>query len=647
MTHLLLSVGLLVVSGFAALLVGRRTRMATLIGVGGASLACGYGLVAVLPIFLSGGMEQLMLPWEVPFGSFHVRIDALSSFFLIPIFLLSGVAAPYGGHYLSSSDREAGRFPGAPWLFYNLLIAGMVLVVIAWNAIVFIMAWELMSLASYFLVTMDHEKPSVRDAGWIYLMATHLGTAFLFVLFLMMGPTSLDFDALGPGTHGSLLFLFAVIGFGTKAGFVPLHVWLPEAHPAAPSHVSAVMSGVMIKTGIYGLLRMITLLGPPPLWWGMVMIGIGLSSGVLGVLFALAQHDLKRLLAYHSVENIGIIAIGIGLGMIGMTTHSISLMSLGFAGALLHVLNHALFKGLLFLGAGAVLHATHTLEIDRLGGLLKRMPQTAIVFLTGAVAISALPPLNGFISEFLMYFGAVRTPHAVMPAVIGGLALIGGLAAACFAKAFGMVFLGQPRTELTGTPHDPGVAMMLPMWILAFGCLAVGLLAPWGITSLAPAVAQLSGFPANEMLADAQVPLTGIVLGTTGFLILGAILVGLRAWLLSGREVRTETTWGCGYAHPTPRMQYTSSSFANPITSLFHTLIRTRRHEQCPEGIHPMKSTLVTHAPSLFREFLYRPIYHVIERVALWLHWLHHGHVHLYVVTILVTLVVLLVWNLA
>ena len=251
-----------------------------------------------------------------------------------------------------------------------------------------------------------------------------------------------------------VLFLLAVIGFGTKAGFMPLHVWLPEAHPAAPSHVSAVMSGVMIKTGIYGLMRAFTFLGTPPLWWGWVLVAIGLTSGVLGVLFALAQHDLKRLLAYHSVENIGIIALGLGVGLLGMSTGSPVLIVLGFGGALLHVLNHALFKGLLFLGAGAVVHGTGTREIDQLGGLLKRMPWTAATFLVGAVAISGLPPLNGFVSEFLIYLGAFKGgistggPVAVpLLALIAGLALIGGLAVACFTKAFGIVFLGEPRSE--------------------------------------------------------------------------------------------------------------------------------------------------------------------------------------------------------
>ena len=277
--------------------------------------------------------------------------------------------------------------------------------------------------------------------------------------------------------------MLALVGFGTKAGFIPLHVWLPEAHPAAPSHVSAVMSAVMIKTGIYGLVRVMMLLGAPQAWWGWVLCGIGLSSGVIGVLLALAQHDLKRLLAYHSVENIGIIALGLGVGTLGLCAGLPAVAVMGFAGALLHVLNHALFKGLLFLAAGNVVHSAHTREIDHLGGLLRRMPRTGAIFLIGAAAISGLPPLNGFISEFLIYLasfkGAVTLEGAnsvPMLATIAGLALIGGLAAACFTKAFGIVFLGQPRSEHAEQAHEVGLAMVMPGVVLAAACILIGLL---------------------------------------------------------------------------------------------------------------------------------------------------------------------------
>ena len=418
----------------------------------------------------------LRLAWDVPYGSLFLQLDALSAFFLLPIFLLCALSALYGSEYLESYQGK--KVLAMPWFFLNLLVASMVVVVLARNGVLFLMAWETMALSSFFLVTFENEKEDTRRAGWIYLVASHIGTAFLLVMFILLGKAtgSLDFDRFTASSGAGLLFVLAVVGFGTKAGFVPLHVWLPEAHPAAPSHVSAVMSAVMIKTGIYGLLRILTLLGPPHTWWGWVLCAIGLTSGILGVLLALAQHDLKRLLAYHSVENIGIIALGLGVGIVGMSVGAPSIAAAGLAGALLHVLNHALFKGLLFFGAGNVVHGTHTREIDHLGGLLRRMPATGVTFLIGAAAISGLPPLNGFVSEFLIYLASFRGAVSLdgsmsipMLATIPGLALIGGLAAACFTKAFGIVFLGHPRSRDAQGAHEAGPAMLLPGFVLAAG----------------------------------------------------------------------------------------------------------------------------------------------------------------------------------
>jgi formate hydrogenlyase subunit 3/multisubunit Na+/H+ antiporter MnhD subunit len=302
--------------------------------------------------------------------------------------------------------------------FFNLLLASMLLVVTARNGVLFLVSWEIMSLSSFFLVMFEDEKPGVREAGWTYLVTTHLGTALLLAMFVLLGRNSgsLDFDALSaPEAIAGVVFLLGLIGFGTKAGLMPLHVWLPEAHPVAPSYVSAVMSGVMIKMGIYGLLRTLTWLGEPPAWWGWTLLVLGVVSGVLGVLYALAQHDLKRLLAYHSVENIGIIAMALGVGLLGVHYRIPAMAALGFTGGLLHVVNHALFKSLLFLGAGSVLHATGVGDLDRLGGLLKRMPITGTTFLIGAAAICGLPPLNGG--------GRGRPPPAGRPR--GGVAVDG------------------------------------------------------------------------------------------------------------------------------------------------------------------------------------------------------------------------------
>jgi hydrogenase-4 component B len=659
-TLLLFAATILLVGAVAVLLSSRAGRNFSWLGAGTVVIAAVLGCIPAIQVLLSGSTKQLRLPWLVPFGEFFIQLDPLSAWFLLPTLLLSALSAIYGVGYMRVWQGK--RSLGPSWFFYCLLVLGMMLVLLARNAVLFLMAWELMAIASFFLVTFEHERESVREAGWIYFVATHFGTAFLLVFFLLLSREtgSMDFTVWaekGIRTEGlaGVLFLLAVIGFGIKAGFMPLHVWLPEAHPAAPSHVSALMSGVMIKTGIYGLLRAFTFLGMPPLWWGWTFIGIGLTSGVLGVLFALAQHDLKRLLAYHSVENIGIIALGMGVGLLGVSTGSPALIVLGFGGALLHVVNHALFKGLLFLGAGAVLHGTGTREIDYLGGLLKRMPWTAATFLIGAVAISGLPPLNGFVSEFLIFLGAfkggVSAGGAIavpLLALIAGLALIGGLAVACFTKAFGVVFLGEPRSERVSQAHEADWTMRLPMLILAAGCVFIGLFAPVVVGSLKTVLESMTKLQPSVVsgnLAVATSPLSFVVLGAVVFLALLAVLVLLRRHLLAHRRAESDVTWGCAYAQPTSRMQYTASSFAQPLMDLFRPLLGTKKKITPPRGFFPEEAALKTETADISHEEMYRPMF---ERAEAWLsrlRWLQHGNVQLYVLYIAVTLIVLLVWK--
>ena len=657
MLLLLLALGILIVGGTAALGTQRSMRWATVVGLGSAVVGSLVGLIPAVRVLLGDPSQSFRAPWDVPYGAFFVEVDPLSAFFLLPIFGLSGLAAVYGAEYLLAYRTK--QRPGVSWFFFNLLVVSMALVVVARNAILFLVAWEVMALASFFLVTMQDDEESVRDAGRTYLVATHLGTAFLFVLFVLLGREggSLDFDRFAAGTNAGLLFILAVIGFGTKAGFVPFHVWLPEAHPAAPSHVSAVMSGVMIKTGIYGLLRTLTFLGPPPVWAGWVLVTVGVTSGVLGILFALAQRDLKRLLAYSSVENIGVIALGMGLGLVGLSAHSVSLAVLGFAGALLHVLNHALFKGLLFLGAGAVLHATTTRNIEKLGGLLKRMPWTGPLFLIGAAAIAGLPALNGFVSEFLIYVGAFGAAaslasEAAAPALatIAALALIGGLAAACFVKAFGVVFLGEPRSEHGAHAHEPGWAMRGPMTLLAIACIAIGVLSPLLVGELAPVLQQVTGIPTpavREALGQATGIFVALTLAALGLVGIAAALLAVRWIALSGKPVTAGPTWDCGYLLPSPRMQYTASSFAQPLTDLFITLLDVRRRFSAPDGVFPQAASFVTETPDFYRERVYHPLFGGVRRSLSAFQWLQHGRVQLYVLQIAVTLLVLLIWKLS
>ncbi|HPZ98511.1 MAG TPA: proton-conducting transporter membrane subunit [Phycisphaerae bacterium] len=660
-TLVLAGAGIAAAGGLAALVVADRPRWASRLGGCSAAIGCGMALIPVIGVLAGDRITSFSMPWPVPFGSFTIGLDTLSAFFLLPILLLCGLAAVYGTEYLQT---YAGRKPlGPAWFMFGLLVGSMVLLVIARNAVLFLVAWEVMSLSSFFLVTFEHERAEVRRAGWTYLVATHLGTSCLLAAFVLLstGSESMHFAALAGADRAATVrdgavFILVLIGFGTKAGFMPFHVWLPEAHPAAPSHVSAIMSGVMIKTGLYGLLRVLTFLGPPPAWWGCVLIGIGLVSGILGVLFALAQTDLKRVLAYSSVENVGIIAMALGIGLLGVSLGSTPMAVLGFGGGLLHVLNHACFKGLLFLGAGAVAHGTGTRNVELLGGLLKRMPWSGWTFLVGSVAICGLPPLNGFVSELLVYLGALQGARSIDPAyvllpvgVLAGLALIGGLALACFTRAFGIAFLGESRSESAAHAHECGWRMRAPMLILAACCVALSLLAPMVFGVLTPAIARVSGLPEPQVRAAMTGPqswLFTVAISSLVLLALATGLVMLGRRLLSKRPVTTTVTWGCGYARPTARMQYTASSFAQPLTACFRLFLGTRESLYPPDGYFPASASLATRTEDVCRERLYSPVFRGLAWLLAKLRWLQHGRVQIYVLYIAFTLLALLIWKL-
>ncbi|MBN1803756.1 MAG: hypothetical protein JW837_00765 [Sedimentisphaerales bacterium] len=617
MSVILASICIIILTGFVSLFITNAKRC---VRFGAAGIIAGSvpAVAVVIKVLYSGTEISLKIPWQVPYGSFYIVLDSVSSLFLIAVLLICSAAAIYGCEYMMAYKE---RRLGIPTFFFNMLTAGMAIVVIARNSVLFLVAWEIMSLASYFLVTFDDEHESVRKAGWIYIIATHIGTAFLLFFFVLLSKYSgtMDFDRINVSEKiASLLFILALVGFGTKAGIMPLHVWLPEAHPAAPSHVSAVMSGVMIKTGIYGIIRTLIILPSPPAWWGWLLVIIGAVSGVFGVLLALAQHDLKRLLAYHSVENIGIIVLGLGIGTLGLSAGSNILTIAGFAGALLHVVNHALFKGLLFFGAGAVVHTTGTRNIDVLGGIIKKMPFTAAAFVIGAIAICGLPPLNGFISEFMVYYGAfVGTTVGIgitIPAllVIGSLSLIGGLALACFTKAFGFIFLGEARSDHALRAHEVGMAMQFAMWTLACGCIVIGFFPPFIVKAIAPVIANVAGIKSIE----ASVPLNSIetimysiVLVSVSLILLIAILCLLRNRLLIESKISKAGTWDCGYVRPTSKMQYTASSFAQPLTNLFRILLQTHFKVKLPKGFFPDRASFSTHTPDVSEKYLFEPVF--------------------------------------
>jgi hydrogenase-4 component B len=661
---ILAAVIILFISGIAALIFQSKQLLASRIGAAGPVIACVVGLIPAIRVLSGSAPALISVSWAMPLGAFTVGLDGLSAFFLLPILCLGALSAIYGLGYLWPYRERKSL--AVSWFQFDILVASMIMVVLARNALLFLVAWEVMALSSFFLVAFENEKSEVREATWTYLIATHIGSAFLLVMFLLLGRNAngLDFSqfgALSPKLAG-VCFVLAVIGFGAKAGIVPSHVWLPEAHPAAPSHVSALMSGVMIKTGIYGILRMVSFFGPAPHWWGWALIAIGLASGIIGVLFALAQRDLKRLLAYSSVENIGIIVMGLGVGFLGISVGSPMLAVFGFAGSLLHVMNHAMFKGLLFMGAGSVMHATHTREIDHLGGLIKRMPWTAGAFLVGAVAISGLPPLNGFVSEFLIYIGSFKGASSIgggsavlLFAVIAGLALIGGLATACFTKAFGMVFLGEARSEEAMHATESDRSMVSPMIVLAVCCFAAGLLGfliirtmpavvgslipPAGYAGLDPAKVQAEALTASGYLKSVFVG-SFVILALTGLIAL------LRSKLLSGRDVKETGTWDCGYARPTARMQYTASSFAQPIVDFFNIFQSGWKRLKPPHGYFPATASFRTEALDTSQEKVYRPIFEAVEHLLSKLRVMQHGRIQLYVLYIVLMLIFLFVWKL-
>ncbi|MBI2393949.1 MAG: hypothetical protein HYV09_30545 [Deltaproteobacteria bacterium] len=641
---ILLAIALTGVSGLLALLVprahGARVATATLL-VGATAGAAG----AVLA--LRGEAVRRAWPWAVPGGALSFRVDGLAAMFLLQIFVIAALGAIYGVGYFS--DEQQPQHARKVRAFYGLTTAGMSLLVASANAVLFLVGWEVMALAAFMLVSTDDEDPVARHAGLVYLLSTRVGTLCLIAYFALLrsvtGSFSLDVAALDAARPVSTaLFALALAAFGLKAGVMPLHIWLPGAHANAPSHVSALMSGVLIKMGIYGIVRAVSLFVAPPVWWGGLVLSLGIASAVLGVLFAIGQHDLKRLLAYHSVENIGIILMGLGVAMLGRAFGDETLFVLGAAGALLHTWNHGIFKALLFLSAGSAVHAAGTREIDRLGGLSKKMPATAGAFAVGAIAICGLPPLNGFVSELLVYLGLARacaaTPGPLFAAgAIGApaLALVGALAVACFVKAYGAVFLGEPRTEAARHVHESGPAMLGPMATLAVLCVLIGV----GPVLVAPALDRaLVSIGGSGAPVRSAAPLS--LLTWIGAPLLFVIAIGV-IWAYRRRVAsRAQPTWDCGYAAGTARMQYTSSSFAEIIVGLFSTVLRPERSAPKIDALFPAASHFHSHVPEVVLDRAIAPTFRVTGRALASLRWMQRGSVHLYVVYVFAALVLAL-----
>jgi hydrogenase-4 component B len=649
---LLAGILLLLLGGPLAAVAARWRRLSgalfLLSTLGGCALA---GLSAVAAL-LGADPGVVHGPWTVPGGLFHVHLDALGAWFALVVAL---VAAPIALYAVAYFARAPARTLRSFSLFSGWLLAALLTLAAARNALLFLAAWETLTLSAYLLVTLEHEKEYVRWSGALYLVANHTAAFCLVALIgiLAVGAGSLDLKDFGPSAAPGLAVALALVAFCTKAGALPFHIWLPHAHPAAASPVSAMLSGIVLKAGIFGLLRFLPALTREGAGWGTLVLALGAITGVMGVLYALAQHELKRLLAYHSVENIGIILLGIGAGLLGAHAGLPEVAVLGFAGALLHILNHAAFKSLLFLGAGSVLHAAGTGEIDELGGLARRMPLTALLFLVGCISICGLPPFNGFLSEWTIYramfagasegAGAARLAGAVG---ILSLALIGGLAAACFAKAFGAVFLGEPRGHAGARAREAHPSQCAAMAFLALVCLAVGLLPQVAVRLVWPAAAELAAGAGTR-----DVPAAGrFVPWYASVSLVGAIVVGLAVVLALARaglarDRRAAGTWGCGYGLATARMQYTASSFASTLLGVFRGLVHPTTRARGANGAFPAAPALHSWTKDAAEAYLFRPAFVALAWPGRLTRMLHRLAVQYQVLFVIVALAGLLLWK--
>ncbi|MGE5240232.1 MAG: hydrogenase 4 subunit B [Bacteroidota bacterium] len=646
-------------------------RYPGLLRVGSSILLGLSGLLAVL----AGGWAMIdetssvdVLALGLPWLKWHLRIDPLSGFFFSIVGLLVFVVSLFAPGYLREFTHPAHK--QAPWalgLFTGLFVTGMLLVLLADDAFVFMISWELMSVSSYFLVAHQHQHAANRRAAFLYLLMAHVGGLAILLGFGVLAGFGggFTFDAMRAAslsaTWASIAFALAFFGFGMKAGMVPLHAWLPEAHPAAPSHISALMSGVMLKVAIYGLIRFsYDLVGHIQWQWGLALLVIGAASTLLGVLYALLQNNLKRLLAYSSIENIGIILCGLGLSMIFIGTGHAVLGVLGLIAALYHILSHALFKGLLFLGAGAIAHATHEYDLNNMGGLIRRLPQTAVFFLVGCLAISGLPPLNGFVSEWLTFQAALQAPalesgvlRSLIPLAAAVLALSAVLAASCFVKVYGVAFLGQARGRHAGHAREVTLGMRAALGLLAVLCVLFGVFPATVIGVIDAIPNQLLGQGPPSAAAHGWLWLTPISPRVASYsaplVFLGIMLVAAvsYAWLrVRAVKIRRAPAWDCGFGSLSPRMQYTGTAFSMPVQRVFAPVwdlkedVEETRNAAQPLRTEGVRHQLQVHDKSWSR--LYEPIGRLVLAAARRIGRLQTGSIHTYLAYSFFTLILLL-----
>ena len=649
MNQFFASILIIILGGIVSLVLVRHAKLMRIITVFLLSIGCFWGFITAVTTLFQSGRDAVSFAYLNIF-SLTFQMDGLSSFFLVTIYAVSFLAAIYSFHYMEDSEKPLRT--AVHYFFFSILIISMALVVTAGNIITFMLSWEIMSLSSFFLVIYNHHSAENRKAGFLYFVFSHVGAMFIFAAFgIVYGYTGrFGFDAMAslPETAKILVFIFTFIGFGSKAGVFPFHIWLPHAHPAAPSHISAVMSGVMIKTGIYGIVRIYALLDFYTPVFGNILIIAGAVSGVLGVVYALGQHDIKRLLAYHSVENIGIILIGLGIGMMGVSSGNPLMAVLGFTGGLLHVLNHSIFKSLLFMGAGMVLHKTGTRSIDALGGLIKKMKITGSTFIVGSLAICGLPPFNGFVSEFFIYMGGFKgvaldkSAFGMSVLAIISLAIIGGLALACFTKVVGVVFQGEPRTKAAENVDEKGSTMLFSMVVLAGACAVIGIFPRMFIHMSFNAVSALGlGYDRIPLVPFEQMT-SNITLGAMIFLGVLLFVMAIRSFSYRGKTITKSGTWGCGFTQPTVKMQYTGASYAASILEFFSPAAHIEEEHPKIKGRFPVKTHYQSHVNDIAGLYMNRIIVNPVLFLFDKLRWIQHGDIHLYIGYILLAIILLL-----
>lgn len=660
---LLISLFIYLIGAVVPLLV-KLSECSTAAASGYASITGGvFGLAAAIPVLLGGDIAVYSVATPFSFANFAIRLDGLAAFMVLVISLLVIVTAIYSFSYVKEYEGRGARYMG---FFMNLFIGSMIALVTVDNALYFLVFFEMMSLASYFLVITEQDDEAI-NAGLLYFLIAHGGSVLIMIAFFILYSYSgsMDFDSFRqaelPESVASVVFLLAFFGFGAKAGMIPLHGWLPRAHPAAPSHASALMSGVMVKIGVFGIIKVgIDLLGAPVAWWGVVVLLFGSVSAVLGVLYALAEHDIKRLLAYHTVENIGIILMGVGVGMVGIATHHPLMAAIGLLGGLYHLLNHAVFKGLLFLGAGAVMYRVHTKDMELMGGLAKTMPLTAISFLIGTMAISALPPLNGFVSEWFTYQALFSLSqdnstfmHLAGPIAIVMLAITGALAALCFVKVYGVSFCGAPRSEKAAQAKEVPVSMLVGMITLAGFCIVLGLGAPLISPVIAGIAAQLSHgaavvvaqgdmvFPGAESSTALSTPLVAVLL--IGLLSLPLLIYSvLKGPRLNHR--RRGNPWACGYGYDGD-MSVSAGGFTQPVRAMFAPLYRMRKTLDPAPAMNQSMQALIsgaTKAEPWWENNVVIPVAQCVLWLGKRIQWLQNGDFRMYCLYIVIALTALM-----